>query len=123
MKKLLAIILILALLLPAIALADAVNPVGCWVKYEILNTGAPSMAMLYLAEDHTCYYMVQAFHKDSAGLGRVHVGTWEYKPDGIVYAKTGENTETLLSIADNNAVALDVKTFKYFMNISLYGVF
>lgn len=122
MKKLLAIILILALLLPAAVLAE-VNPVGCWVKYEILKTGAPAMVMLYLADDHTCYYMAQSFHKDSEGLGRVHVGTWEYKPDGIVYAKTGENTETQLKIADNNAVALDVKTFKYFLNISIYGIF
>ena len=96
MKKLFALILILALLLPVVVLAD--NPeidfkTG-YAHLELLQDGAPLMSMVYFAEDGTCYFQTQMFHTDEPGLGRSYVGTWEYTSDGNIFAKVG-NTATL----------------------------
>lgn len=122
MKKLITIILILALLLPAAALAA--GPAGCWAEYEQLTTGAPSMIMLFLAEDGSCYYIIQAFDKDKPGLGRQFVGTWETLPDGTVEAKTGNNTSTKLRFDDNYTVGMNMSTGDIFINLSyIYSLY
>ena len=118
MKRLITIILILALLLPALAMAD--GPVGCWAEYELLTTGAPSMTMLYLAEDGNCDYIIQAFDKDAPGLGRQFVGTWGQLDDGTVEAKTGNNNRTNLRFDDNYTVAMNMKTGDIFVNLSYF---
>lgn len=118
MKKLLAIILIVALLLPVAALADDSDVVGCWAHYELLTTGCPSMEMIYLAEDHTCYFLIQSFDHDEAGLGRTYVGTWEIQSDGTVLAKTGNNSSTVLYFSPGYQVALNTKTLAFFINLS-----
>ena len=121
MKKLFALILALALLLSSAALADGV--VGCWAHYELLTTGCPSMEMIYLAEDHTCYFIIQSFDHDSAGLGRTFVGTWEMQADGTVLAKTGNNTSTVLYFSPEYQVAMNTKTFGIFINLSVFDSF
>ena len=121
MKKLITVILILALILPAAALASGMNsPVGCWAQYELLTTGAPSMCMLYLAENHTCYYVIQSFHEDEPGLGRQFVGTWEQQADGTVLAKTGNNTSTTLRFSDDYTVAMNMETGAILVNLSYF---
>ena len=123
MKKLLSMILILALILPAAVSAAATGPVGCWAHYELLNDGAPDMTMLYLADDHTCYYLTQMYHTDESGLGRQFVGTWEQLADGSVLAKTGNNTSTTLRFSDDYSVAMDTKTGSIYINLTyLYSV-
>ena len=118
MKKLLAVVLILALLLPVAALADDSDVVGCWAHYELLTTGCPAMEMIYLAEDHTCYFLIQSFDHDAAGLGRTHVGTWEMQSDGTVLAKTGNNSSTVLYFSPGYQVAMNTKTLGVFINLS-----
>ena len=105
MKRLLALILILALL-PVVALADESDVIGCWVHYELLKTGAPSVTFLFLAEGGVCYYLIQHFNVDEPGLGRTFVGTWEMQKDGSVLAKTGNNAETKLKFYEGYNVAV-----------------
>ena len=119
MKKLAIIVLILVLLLPAIAAADG-SVVGCWAHYELQTTGCPYMVMLYLAEDHTCYYMIHAFRYDEEGIGRTYVGTWSMQSDGTVLAKTGDNTKTILYFSPSYQVAMDTKTFGMYINLSTF---
>lgn len=108
MKKLLALTLILALLIPALALAS--GPEGCWVSYDPLTTGAPHVSFLFLAENGTCYFLTQMFNEDSAGFGRTFVGTWELQEDGSVVAKTGNNTSTTLTFHGEKLAIDDLLT-------------
>lgn len=118
MKKLISAVLILALLLPAAALAD--DPVtGCWATYELTNSGTPQVTMVCLMEDHQCYYITHLFLHDSDGYGRTHVGTWEMMPDGTVLAHTGENTSTVLSFDPTYVVAIDTKLNRMFINLNM----
>lgn len=120
MKKLLAIILIVALLLPFSAFADDSDVVGCWAHYELLTTGCPYMQMIYLAPDHTCYALLQSFDHDEAGLGRTYVGTWEMQSDGTVLAKTGNNSSTVLYFSPEYQAAVNTKTLAVFINLSSF---
>jgi len=119
MKKLLALILILALLLPAAALAAEKDVVGCWASYELQKDGAPAMIMIYLAENHTCFFLAQSFNPDDEGFGRAFVGTWQMNDDGSVTAKTGNNTETAMLFDDSYSVAYDPRTNHYFICVDL----
>ncbi len=122
MKKLIAIVLILALLLPAAAMADEKDVVGCWAHYELQRSGTPSMIMLYLNEYHICYFMIQSFDAYEAGIGRTFVGTWQLNDNGTVTAKTGNNTETTLYIHDTYSVAMDVRTADMYVNLTKIGI-
>ena len=119
MKKLLALVLIVALATPVIALADDADVVGCWAHYEKLTTGAPSMSMIYLSEDHVCYYLVQMFNKDEAGLGRTYVGTWEMQSDGTVLAKIGNKAKARLKFSNGFNAALDMETGSYYLSLKI----
>ena len=119
MKKLLSIILVLALLIPVASLAAGLDVGGCWATYDMQTTGAPQFVVIYLAEDYTCYYLAQSFKKDDVGLGRAYVGTWELQDDGTVLAKTGENTETILTFDATYVIAMNMKTGKLFINLSM----
>lgn len=117
MKRFACLLLVL-LLLPLVSLADESKYVGCWASYDHLTTGAPAMSMLYLAEDHTCYFVIQSFHIDEPGLGRAYVGTWEVLSDGSIRAKTGDNTDTELRFYDSDSYAVEPLTFRVFVNIT-----
>lgn len=104
MKKLLA--LILALLLPALALADW--PAGtAWTHSSVSSKGIPFMQYLYLAEDGSCYYVIYQFLPDQDSLGRTYTGTWELLPSGNVYAKTGNKTSLELAFSNDQLKAMD----------------
>ena len=112
MKKLIVSILIVALLLPVAALAEDVSSiVGVWVSHELLTTGAPSMSYLYLAEDHTSYYVIQAFKPDGPGLGRQFVGTWEITGPDEIDVKTGNTTHVTMTITGD---------YSYDQNMTIY---
>ena len=108
MKKLVAIILLLALIAPAasLALSEADVP-GCYVYYDLLKSGAPQMTMFYLAPNYSCYYLIQSYHEDEPGIGRSYVGYWEVQGDWTIYAKTGNNTDMVLIISDDASVGYD----------------
>jgi len=99
MKKIVAMILILTLLLSAAAMADTNDSVDEYYAYahaSVAKDGSPIMMIIYFAKDQTCYYVAQAFHHDSAGIGRAYVGTWGYTADGYIFAKIGDNTSLKL---------------------------
>lgn len=110
MKKLITVFLILALILPAAAIADDSDIIGVWVSTEILEEGSPQMSYLYLAEDHTCYFVIQMFHKNEPGIGRQYVGKWETLSSGDIYAKTGNNTSTTMRVSGNYAMNRETGT-------------
>ena len=118
MKKLISLLLIVALLIPVCALASESDIVGCWACYQVLTDGAPCMSMLVLAENHTCYYLIQSYHTDEPGLGRAYVGTWELKSDGTLYAKTGNNSDVTLKFSDSLSLAVDLDTMDVYVNIT-----
>ena len=121
MKKLIAIILIIALAVPALAMAESpLSIIGCWAHYELQTSGAPQMTMLYLAEDHTCYYMIRSFQPGEEGNGRVYAGTWEMDENCTVTAKTGENSTTVLRFSDGYFVAQNQKNGAYLLNLDIF---
>ena len=121
MKKLVAVVLLLALITPvaALAMSEADVP-GCYVYYDLLKSGAPQMTMFYLAPNYSCYYLIQSYHEDEPGIGRSYVGYWEVQGDGTIYAKTGNNTDMVLIISEDASVAYDKKLNQYFINISKF---
>lgn len=101
MKKLITIILILAMLLPAVTLAEEnkeIDYYGGYAHIEISKDDTPIMYVIYFAEDYKCYFLAQAFDSKRPTIGRAFVGNWGYTSDGEVHAVTGENTEITFHI-------------------------
>ena len=117
MKKLLAVFLILALLLPVAAFADDSDVVGCWASYQLLTTGCPCMTMLYLADDYTCYYFTQMYEHDEVGFGRTFIGSWEMQRDGSVFVKIGNYATLTLELYGSNNFAVS-DTLDVYVNIT-----
>ena len=111
----------LALLLPACAFAAESDIVGCWASYSVLNDGAPSMSMMYLSADHTCYFLVQMFHPEKEGLGRTYIGTWKLNSDGTLFVKSGNNTSMTLRFSDSGNLAVNMETMEVFANITPFS--
>ncbi len=120
MKKLLAVVLLLALLLPISAFADDSKIIGCWSTYNLRTDGAPVIASLYLSENNVCYYVIQSFSADDVSLGRAFVGTWSKNSDGSITAKTGQNTEVTLVFSPQGGAALNLKTNELFINLKTF---
>lgn len=119
MKKPIVIILITAILILSSSGAFALSAVGCWAHCNLTTSGYPSMTMLYLAEDYSCYYLIQSFNKEEAGLGRTFVGTWEYLDDLTVLAKTGNNVSTKLYFDPTFTIAMGNGPLDIFINLNL----
>ena len=117
MKKLFVLILAFVLLLPVLAAADDSSVVGCWASYQLLTDGAPCLTMLYLAEDHTCYYLTQMYHPDREGIGRTYIGSWEIQPDGSVFVKIGNSATLTLSFYSSQNFAVS-DTMDIYVNIT-----
>jgi hypothetical protein len=118
MKKFIAVLFALVLLFSVSSFAEEPDVVGCWAQYSVLTTGAPAMSMLYLADDHVCYYLTQMFGPDEAGFGRTFVGTWEFLPDGILFVKIGNNATLNLELSQSGDLAVDTSTLNVFVNIT-----
>lgn len=117
MKKLMTITLILALLLPAVCLAET-NQVDEYYGYahmEVAKDGSPFMSVIYFAPDQNCYFLTQMFWHDEPGLGRAYVGTWGYTADGLVFAKTGENTSKTFKVTSLGSV-VDTETMEVYIS-------
>ena len=101
MRKLIAIVLILALILPAAALADPELDFYagyCHVEMDEHNGDAPFFAVLHFTENHKCYYAEKKFYPDRPGQDNAFIGTWEYNDDGEVVVKIRNNTVFTLHI-------------------------
>jgi hypothetical protein len=93
------------------------------VHYELSTIELPSVTFLYLAEDGVCYFLIQAFNHDEAGIGRTFVGTWTMDSNGAVTAKTGNNTETTLVFSPAGNVALNPRTNEMYVNLTALGIY
>ena len=89
MKKLITIILIIALLLPAAALADESGITGFWAHCGMNEDNTPFMIVYYLSEDHVCYYLLKSFSSFYGYVERDEVGTWELQEDGTIKTVVG----------------------------------
>ncbi|MBO7662896.1 MAG: hypothetical protein J6U01_05955 [Clostridia bacterium] len=117
MKKLIALFFALALAVSAASCESMTIDEFCYYygygHIEVTKSGAPAMSIIYLAEDHTCYYLTEMFNKEAPVFGRAYVGTWELMADGSIFAQVGENaTRTLKPSVMNTLV--DVETLEVF---------
>lgn len=109
MKRLIAIILILALLLPAAALAADVPAWlidGAWTHLEDNGEGSCSLISVYLTEDGKAYYVAQVFGSEEPSFGRAFVGSWTF---------TGPDTINVI-IGNNATMDLVYKSFNMMVN-------
>ena len=95
MKKLIAIILILALLIPSFAFAVKDNDfIGTWVN--VIGDDTKYITVIVLTSNYICYCSVTTINPDgSAGFSRTHVGKWYTKATTYgtrIHMETGENT-------------------------------
>ena len=119
MKKLCALLLILVLL-PVVSLADpTIDFFSGYAHVEIFPDGTPVMYMIYFHEDHTCYFLVQAFNASSPGPNRAHVGHWEYGEGGHVLAQTSEFMTTDFSIIEAVNGLVDTGTMQAYHPFSV----
>lgn len=105
MKKLLAVILILSLLLPVSAFADADVPAwlmeGSWNHFQSTADGM-LLTSLYLDDDGTAYFVTQLFNAEGPGLGRAFRGTWEKTGVDTLHVVTGNNSSLDLTYCTYN---------------------
>ena len=90
MKKLLALVLILALLLPSFCFADTMDELlGAWIGLRESSPGDITYFFVRLYDDFTALYESDSFSfTDDEGFRIVKDGTWELKKDGVhVYTK------------------------------------
>ena len=122
MKKLVSVLFALILFFSAASCDSVPFEEYCYYEgyghIEVLKSGAPYMAILYLAEDHTCYYLTQMFNTDEPRLGRAYVGTWETLDDGKIFAKIGENSSRTLKPSAMDCL-VDVETLEVFSPFSV----
>lgn len=85
MKKLITIILSLAMILPAAAIADTEQELlGTWVGTRDVFQGDVTYFFVRLYADHEAIYETRSFDKaDTEGISLVNFGTWELKEDGV----------------------------------------
>lgn len=115
MKKLITVVLILAMLLPAAALAEVEEWLyaDTWTCTEYLNDGGVTLTTICLMEDGTAFCIVHMFFQDHEGYGRTHIGTWEVTGPDTINVVSGDNTSMDLAYATYNMM-YNVKTRKMF---------
>lgn len=110
MKKLIAITLILAMLLPAAAMASisAWMLEDAWTHIDYMENGI-GIVSLYITEDGAAYYSAQAFLDGEPGISRSFIGSWEYTGPDTILVTIGENTQIELCYQTYNHM-YDIKT-------------
>lgn len=91
MKKLIALILILAVLVPAAVLAEEPDFFGAYTMTLMMekDRDAPFISSIKFSENGTCYYCEQMFYSDRPGASVALIGEWEYNEDGDIVVKLG----------------------------------
>lgn len=122
MKKLIALFFALALAFSAASCESMPFEEYCYfygfAHIETLKSGAPSMSVIYLSEDHTCYFLTQMFSPDEPRLGRAYVGTWETLDDGKIFAKIGDNATLTLKLSSLGSL-VDVDTMSVYSPVDV----
>lgn len=107
MKKIVAMLVVLALVLPAAACALTLSDWmiwGSWNHCQSLKNGM-LLTSIYLEEDGIAYYMTQMFRDGAPGVGRAFVGSWEIVSDRVVHVVIGNNSS--MDLLYNNYNEMD----------------
>lgn len=121
MKKLLTIILAVALILPAAALAE--DWLDCDIGYchtEVNKDGAPYFGFIFFTEKGVCYYCEKMFYADRPGQENAFIGTWEYDSDSdlSVYYR-GNKLFTLHKLSEGNLINTETMMI-YYRSLALF---
>ena len=126
MKKLITMLLILAMVLPAASLADTAE-LDFFAAYSHVETldserSAPFIATLFFKKDGTCYYCDQQFFLDRPGQSNAMIGTWKYTDDDNVVVSLGRQalTFTLHIMASGNII--NTETMSIYNPVNTIGV-
>lgn len=118
MKKLITIILALALILPAAAYAVDMEIVsGLWSHAEDTADGM-LLTSMYLTEEGIAYFVTQMFGSDGPGLGRAWLGSWELTEINTVHIIIGKHATLDLKYRDYNTM-IDQATYDYYLRAEL----
>ena len=117
MKKLLAVVLILALLLPASSLA--VEPlseseqryVGGWAMYASRNNGTILHFSLTFTEDRSVYLRTLTIKNGVPDYNNLSSGTWQELLDGTIYLTLSGNSYAANILDDDYLKLMDGKTY------------
>ena len=120
MKKLLTVILILAMILPAAALADVSSWLyeATWVHTDYGKSGGVTIEALCLNEDGTAFYVVQSFTAEEPMFGRAFVGSWEISGPDTIHVIIGNNAEMEMCYSSYNMM-YDVQTRSMFFRSAM----
>ena len=120
MKKLITIIMVLALFLPAAVIAEEPDCDAAYVHIEMneKDHDAPFIAAIKFAQNNTCYYCEQTFYSDRPGQSNALIGTWEMTSDGEVLVKLGNLNAafTLHFLKDGGLINTDTMMIYYLTN-------
>ena len=113
MKKLIALIMILALAVPAAALsASESDYIGKWIHTEYQKDGTLTFILIDIQQDHTAISVFGSADGSSERIaGRSFIGTWNTTSKGI-HVVSGNNTSKDLFIYEND-----------YLKESVYGVY
>ena len=124
MKKLITLLLILTLALPALALAEELDFFSAYSHVETLDSerSAPYIATIFFKEDGTCFYCDQQFFLDRPGQSNAMIGTWKYTDDDNVVVSLGRQalTFTLHIMANGNII--NTETMSIYNPVNTIGV-
>lgn len=126
MRKLITVILILSLLLPAAALADTEQElIGAWAAYAEFNHGVMYYYLLRLYEDHTALYQMDRMEfYEPWPDPYCHTATWKLKEDGVhLYYKNmndpKKEEDMLLELTQAHCLAYRMPTH-YVMFVKMF---
>lgn len=107
MKKLIIVLIVLALAIPVFAFAAGSDSffVGTWVNImPHANTPGETITVLHLTEDYRAYFMIQSFNdSDGPEYGRSALKTWTSAGDWI-RVKIGENATLDLKVNEDGTM-------------------
>ena len=120
MKKLITVILILALLLPAAAMASVSSWLyeDTWVHTDYGKSGGVTIEAICLHEDGTAFYVVQSFTAEEPGFSRAFVGSWEVSGPDTIHVVIGENAEMEMCYSSYNMI-YDIQTRSMFFRSAM----
>ena len=125
MKKLITVILILALLLPAAVLADAtIDVYAGYAHVEMVesNRDAPFISVIKFDENGTCYYCDQQFFQDRPGTSNAMIGTWEYEDSETVVIKIGRECAVIRLRILKSGDLMNIETEKIYNRVNAIWV-
>ena len=125
MKKLITVLLILALILPAAALAD--DPLDFYAGYahvEMVESekDAPFMSIIKFDENGKCYYSEQQFFPDRPGTANAMIGTWESVDEETILIKIGRTNASITFHILKNGDLINTDTMQIYNRVNAIWV-